>query len=364
MRATIRWAWMAALLLAMGTAHAQRMEGSRASAQGQYEAEVSVRSQSAAERNQGFSRALIQVLTKLTGERAPQQRPGVGEQVRNAKDYVASYDYRQDEGISPTTGAPTFATTLIVRFKPGKVDELTKQIGTVAWPNPRPTPVLWLALDDGSGPRLVGLSQSAVARSVLDRAKTRGYSLGLPRGSAAEQAVAGAIWRGDTAAVARISKGYASPMQLIGKVQRAGSGWKADWTFLDNGRVAARESRTNSDARAVIATGADVAGDALVRKYVRRVAPKAVPKPVDLSETVTVTFAGIQNANEYLRLIGYLEKHAQVGRIVPVRAGPEQAVFTLELKQGLAGFRNAVARDGVVAAVEGAEEGAVVFDVR
>ena len=76
MRATIRWAWMAALLLAMGTAHAQRMEGSRASAQGQYEAEVSVHSQSAAERNQGFSRALIQVLTKLTGERAPQQRPG------------------------------------------------------------------------------------------------------------------------------------------------------------------------------------------------------------------------------------------------------------------------------------------------
>ena len=85
---------------------------------------------------------------------------------------------------------------------------------------------------------------------------------------------------------------------------------------------------------------------------------------MDLSETVTVTFAGIQNANEYLRLIGYLEKHAQVGRIVPVRAGAEQAVFTLELKQGLAGFRNAVARDGVVAAVEGAEEGAVVFDVR
>ena len=76
-----------------------------------------------------------------------------------------------------------------------------------------------------------------------------------------------------------------------------------------------------------------------------------------------LTFAGIDNANEYLRLIGYLERHAQVGRIVPVSAGPDRAVFQLELKQGLAAFRNDVARDGVVAAVEGDAE-ATVFDVR
>ena len=89
MRATIRWTWAAMLVLAMGTAQAQRVEGSRASAQGAYDAEVSVRSQSAAERNNGFSRGLIQVLSKLTGERAPQQRPGVGDEVRNAKELSA-----------------------------------------------------------------------------------------------------------------------------------------------------------------------------------------------------------------------------------------------------------------------------------
>ncbi len=346
MRATIRWAWMAALLLAMGTAQAQRVEGSRAAAQGPYEAEVSVRSQSAAERNTGFSRGLIQVLAKLTGEQAPQQRPGIGEEVRNAKEYVASYDYRQDEGVSPTTGAPSFGTTLIVRFRQAKVDELAKQIGTVAWPNPRPKPVLWLAIDDGSGPRLVGLPQANAARSLLDRARARGYSLGLPRGSAAEQAIAGAIWRSDTAAVARLSKAYASPMQLIGKVQRAGAGWKADWIFLDAGRVSARSSNTHGNARVAMAAGADVVGDALVRKYVRRVAPK----PVAVAENVEVTFTGIDTANEYLALIGYLEKHRQVGRIVPVSAGPDRAVFQLELKEGLSGFRAATAREGVVSA--------------
>lgn len=358
MRATIRWTWTAVLLLAMGTAQAQRVEGSRASAQGAYDAEVSVRSQSAAERNNGFSRALIQVLSKLTGERAPQQRPDVGEEVRNAKDYVASYDYRQDEGVSPITGAPTYGTTLIVRFKQARVDELAKQIGVIAWPNPRPKPVLWLALDDGSGPRLVALSQASVARTVLDRAKDLGFGLGLPRGSAAEQAIVGAIWRGDTSAVARISKAYAPAMQLIGKVQRAGSGWKADWIFLDNGRVSARDGNAGPDARRVIASGADVANEALTRKYVRRVPPK----PVVRSQTVSLSFSGIDNAAEYLELIGYLERHAQINRIVPESAGPGSAVFTVELKEGLASFHRAAAREGVITAIGEGEDG-TQFDV-
>lgn len=347
------------LLLAMGTAQAQRVEGSRAAAQGPYEAEVSVRSQTAAERTNGFSRALIQVLATLTGERAPQQRPGVGEEIRNAKDYVASYDYRQDEGVSSATGAPTFGTTLIVRFRQAKVDELAKQIGTVAWPNPRPKPVLWLALDDGSGPRLVALPQVNVARTALDRAKARGFSLGLPQGNAAEQAIVGAIMRGDTAAVARISKAYSPPMQLIGKVQRAGAGWKGDWTFVDNGRVSGSSSNTDADARRVIAGGADVAAEALVRKYVRRVPPK----PVARAENFQITFTGINSGEQYLRLIGYLERHPQVGRIVPVSAAPGSTVLVLELKEGLAGFRRAAAREGVVDAA-GSDEAGTVFGVR
>ncbi len=359
--AMMRWTWMAILALAAFAAQAQRLEGSRASAQGAYGAEVSVRSQSAAERDTGFSRALIQVLGRITGERAPQQLPGIGEEIRKAKDYVEGYDYRQDESVSPTTGAPTYGTTLVVRFKPGMVDELASRIGVVAWPNPRPKPVLWLAIDDGSGPRLVALGQANVARSVLDRAKVRGYSLGLPQGTAAEQAIVGAIWRGDTGAVARISKTYSPPMQLIGKLQRAGSGWKADWIFVDKGRVTARSSSSDGDARRAIASGAEVAGDALVRKYLRR----APPRPAASPEPVQVVFTGVNDASDYLRLIGYLERHKQVGGILPVSALPGRAVFVLELKEGVAGFRAAAEQDGmVVAAADGSDPDSDIFELK
>ena len=219
MRRAIRWT-CAGLALALAAAFstaalAQRVEGDRANAQGVYQAEVPVNSQSESERNTGFARALSQVLAKMSGDRSAAARPGVGQEMRRAKDYVDGYDYRQDEGVS-ASGAPSFRNTLIVRFDKDKVDGIVGALGLPVWPQPRPKPVIWLAIDDGKGPRLVGLSQNNVARPLTQRAIERGYRLGLPTGSAAEQAAVGAIWRGDSAAIARLSARYSPPMQLIG----------------------------------------------------------------------------------------------------------------------------------------------------
>jgi hypothetical protein len=84
------WAWSTVLLLATMLAatgaRAQRVEGDRAVARGLYAAEVPVNSQSEAERNAGFSRALAEVLAKLSGDRGAAARPGVGREFRRAQD--------------------------------------------------------------------------------------------------------------------------------------------------------------------------------------------------------------------------------------------------------------------------------------
>ena len=192
MRRSTRWACQAGILLvgmllAAGSAMAQRVEGQRAGASSPFDAEVPVNSQNTAERNSAFARALVQVLNHLSGGQDAAAQPGVAAELKRAADYVADYDYRQDEGVS-ATGAPSFQTTLVVRFDQDQVDGLVQMLGLPSWPAPRPKPVLWLAIDDGSGPRLVGLGQVNAARSVLDAAKARGYALGLPAGNAAEQA--------------------------------------------------------------------------------------------------------------------------------------------------------------------------------
>nr|WP_152600053.1 DUF2066 domain-containing protein [Lysobacter dokdonensis] len=336
---------VAVLWLAFGTAFAQRTEGDVvAGARGLYEAEVKVNSQGESERNSGFARAMTIVLGKITGDRSAASRPGVGQELRRAKDFVKSYDYKQDEGRS-TTGAPTFNTTLVVRFDPDEIDAIAATLGLPVWAEPRPKPVLWLAIDDGRGPRLVALAQTNAARAVLDRAQERGYRLGLPSGSAAEQAAVGAIWRGDTAAVARASSRYSPPMQLIGKLYRAkGGGWTADWTFVDSGKVLSTWTSTQPDARRAMATGADGAADALSRKYAKR------STAAGEAGRYTVQIDGVRNAGDYIRLMSYLQGLPVVRGMAPVRAAPEGLLVELDLITGLPGLRNVVAKGDVLLA--------------
>ena len=326
-----------ALMLALASfaATAQRVEGTRASASGVYSAEVEVNTQGAGERDTAFARALAQVLAKLSGDAGAASKPGMAQELRRAESYVEGFDYRQDEGLS-SSGAPSFDTMLVVRFDQEKVDSLAAAMGLAIWPQPRPKPVLWLAIDDGSGPRLVGLSKAAAASSTLERAKKRGYRLGLPNGSAAEQALVGAIWRGDTAAVARASRRYSPPMQLIGKLYRSEGGWKADWVFVDN-------------ARQVMATGADGAANALMKRYAK--APETGPPG-----TYRIAFTGLDSADDYIRLSGYLQRLAVVKGISPVSATPDAVEFNLDLVSGLSGFDRMVSGDDMLAKAAGAAD--------
>ena len=348
-----------AMLLSGPAVWAQRTEGDRATAQGPYAVEVPVSNQTEKERSTGFARALSQVLGRMSGDRNASARPGVGQEMRRAGEYVKSYDYRQDEGISPTTGAPTFQTTLIVRFDQPKVEQMASELGLPVWPEPRPKPVLWLAIDDGKGhgPRLVGVQQSDAARGALDRAVQRGYRLGLPSGTAAEQAAAGAIWRGDAAAIARLSARYQPPMQLMGKLYRdAKAGWKADWIFVDGGKILSQWTTEDANARRAMAGGADGAADALVKRYARR-GQGAGP-----AGSYRVVFQGIDSAEEYIRLAGQLQKISVVRSFAPVRASEQGLEVVLNLTTGMAGFRR-LADKGVLVAVDG--DGDVpAFDVR
>lgn len=344
----IRLFWAVTLLSMAFGAAAQRVEGDVARAQGPYAAEVKVNGQGAPERNNAFVRALVQVLSRLSGDNAVASRPGVRQELGRAKDLVDGYDYRQDEGVS-ARGAPTFGTVLVVRFDKEAVDELAALVGLPMWPFPRPKPVLWLAIDDGTGPRLAGLPQANAVRPALDRAKERGFALGLPAATAAEQAVVGAIWRGDTAAVARASARYSPPMQLVGKLYRVKEGWQADWIFVDGGKVLSRWTDKHADARRAMATGADGAANSLVRRYAKAGTAAAVGP----AGTYRVTFTGVSSAEAYMRLAGYLDKLSIVGRVTPVRAVPGSVEFELELSVGLPGFKRMVARDDVLIAEEG-----------
>ncbi len=344
MRRSLATLLFLALCLPVAAAFAQsglRTEGDVAGARNPYEAEVPVNSQSDADRNGALARALGAVLGKLSGDRSAMTRPGVAQAMRGARDMVESYDYRQDQSVS-ATGAPSYRTMLVARFRPDDVDGLVAALGLPVWPQPRPKPVVWLAIDDGSGPRLVSVQQANAARPLLDRAIERGYRLGLPGGGAAEQALVGAIWRQDSAAVARASARYAPPMQLVGKLYRAsGGGWTADWVFIDDGRELAKWSTRDGDARRAMAGGADGAADALVKRYAKA--------PVSgVAGRYRIAVSGIRTSADYLRLSAALQAVPVVKGIVPVQANGDRLELELELLTGLQGLNRMLGADAIV----------------
>ena len=321
-----------------------RTEGDVATAQGVYEAEVPVNSQADSDRSGALARALAQVLAKMSGDRQVTSRPGVARMLREAGSYVRSYDYRQDRGTS-ASGAPSYRMMLVARFDAEQVEGLASALGLPVWAQPRPKPVLWLAIDDGSGPRLVSVQQSNAARPLLDKAIERGYRLGLPAGGAAEQALVGAIWRQDTTAIARASARYAPPMQLVGKLYRGnGGGWVADWVFVDNGRVLDRWSARETDARRAMANGADGAADALVRRYA-----KALPSGAPGVHRIIVH--GLNSADDWLRVSASLQAHPMLKSIRPLRATGDRLELDLELMTGLAGFNRLLGADAALVPV-------------
>ncbi|MDQ3286876.1 MAG: DUF2066 domain-containing protein [Pseudomonadota bacterium] len=348
------WIWACMLALAAFSAQAQRTEGDRVQSKGLYSAEIAVNGQGERERSVGFSRGLAEVLTRLTGDPQVNSRTGVGAELRKAGEYVEGYDYRQDQGVG-ASGAPSFKTMLVVRFDEEAVDDMVAVLGLPVWSQPRPKPVLWLAIDDGSGPRLVGVPRAQAARPTLDQAEERGFTLGLPAGHASEQALVGAIWRGDGAAVARASKRYSPPMQLIGKLYRKDGGWAADWTFQDAGRVLAQSSESGANVRTVLASGANVAANALVKRYAKPAETAGPPG------TYRIAFVGLDSADDYVRLSGYLQTLSVVNGVTPVRATPERIEYDLELISGIPGFKRMVERDSVLS---DASDGSDVYRLR
>ncbi|HEY4556333.1 MAG TPA: DUF2066 domain-containing protein, partial [Lysobacter sp.] len=140
------------------------------------------------------------------------------------------------------------------------------------------------------------------------------------------------------------------PMQLVGKLYRDGKGgWTAEWVFVDNGRVLNKWTSGDRDARRAMAAGADGAADALVKRYAKP--SEGAGKAGDYA----VRFTGIDSADDYIRLMGFLQRQAIVRRITPVSASPGAAVFELELVSGLPGFKRAATKDGVLVADEADE---------
>jgi len=303
-----------------------------------YEGEIEVADQSEDARNGGLARILAGVIARIASDPSQAAALAIDGGAAAAASMVQQYRYRQD--VDTSSGAIAYRQTLIARFDPALVDAMLAQNGIAAWSGPRPEPQVWLAIDDGSGPRLVAAGQANAVAALSAQARSRGLVLRFPDDASNAALGLRAAWDDDGGAADALLGGGEAQVQLLGRLFRAGGGWMVRWTLRDAGTEIARITRSATSAIPLLAAGADLAADELARRY-HEVTVSGPP-----GEYVVRVHA-IASAGAYARLRAYLDTLPFVRAVAPLAAEGDRLTLRLNLASGIEGFRAAV-RQGAV----------------
>ena len=304
-----------------------------------YSTELTISSQNAGERRGATIRALGQVLVRITGNPQAASNPTVRRASGNIDSMVLDSKVRQDSDT--VNGVPVYKTVLSVSFDPESVDALAAAAGLRFWTSTRPKPILWLAINDGRGARLVTGQQTTVVKPLATRGLDRGMRFLLPAGNAAEQAAVSSIWNLNAPALQVLTNRYRNDSQLIGKVYRQAPGWAADWLLTQDGVELARWSFSDADPRKVIASGVDEGANAIAKR-------DAVMVDTGATGPQLAEISGVNSQSDYIRLMAYLQSMAVVRKVTVLEARPGQIRLQLDLGVGMRGFLPIVGNGGVL----------------
>ncbi|WP_188310287.1 DUF2066 domain-containing protein [Arenimonas fontis] len=311
-----------------------------------YRGEVELLSQGAGERRAAAARALAQVVVKLSGDPQAPAHPVVRRALAQAESFVigaGEAESSDSQGNTAIGGVPVYRARMSFDFDPGRVEALLAGAGLPYWGPDRPQPLLWLAIDDGRGPRLVSAQQINVVKPLANRGLERGLRFALPAGSAVELAAVDAVWSLSAERLQPLAARYGNRTLLLGRLYRGGNGWTADWLLAGGERELSRWSFSDASAMLAIASGADGAADAIARR-------DAVALDTGEPESLEIELAGLRGSGDLGRALGYLQTLPVVRGLEVLEARPEALRLRLDLAVGAESFRRFVATGGTLAA--------------
>lgn len=335
-------AFLAALLLPLAAGLAQAQ-----SAASLYTGEVPVPDQSDEQRVIALKSALTQVVVKLTGDREAANGEAVAKLIESAERYVQQYTYRQD--VASVDGQALLRLSLVASFDRAALDRVLRDRGLKVWtPAARPPVVAWLALDEGSGPRLVDSGETA-ARAMQQVAEQRGINLVWPRLDSPEQAqtTAQIVWEADVMTLGADAARYQTDTVLVGQLRRVGDAWAARWTLAVGGQPLPVWESRDMDLATVLAAGAEGAVDRTRGRSTSVAEERRITN-------ATVWISGLQSAQDYARLFENLGGNELVKEFQPEKARGDGLLLKLTLNVALARWLSYLPPDGVLRVVNAA----------
>ena len=250
-------------------------------------------------------RAMQVLLTRITGRRDAASQPEMADLLRNASDYVTSYQSATD--------------AVRVGFSRSGVNEVLDSLNLPYWGAERPSTLVWIAADLGGGQRTEVMADTATpsrragevlgapafpltedARATFDAildelitvADERGLPIVLPLLDEQDrmQVRFADVWGGFDQFVAQAAERYAVDAVLIGRVAVTSFGQEVRWTLL---RGELRQTAVTTDMR----SGIDWLADQFAAQFIT----------VGGTRLTWITVRGIESWPDFGRVFEYLQ---------------------------------------------------------
>jgi hypothetical protein len=284
--------------------------------------------------------ALGVVLVKLTGDRgAP--RGAAAPLLKDASKLLLKYAY--------APAADGGGLELVAEFdEPALVAALAAQ-AVPMWGKERPDTLAWLVVDE-AGRRDVASSDEPGLRgeALRLRASRRGIPLLLPIMDIEEAQHLGRAgdWDAIATTALALSARYATPAALVGYLRPSAPGfWVADWR-LQLGSDTLNWREEGDLAELMLDDGIDALADALARRY-------ANPDELARAETLEFAIVGIESAEDYARVVNYLDGLDTVAYLFVRGTGPAGLQVEVAARGGRQAFASSVAFGRVLVPVAG-----------
>lgn len=285
-----------------------------------YTGEAVVQGNDAAERKAALPRALAHVLRKLSGLESFEDYPQVEPALAGAASILISFHYRSIESTL-ADGTQSDQLRLLASFSSDRVDALARELELPLWQQERDPIDVWVVVDNGLDRQIMPVEFAYAWDAMADVARWRGLPVSWPVPDEEGMYLIDPqlLWGGYTEDVGVAPDRGA----MIAAVRREGPQWsvRSNLTYHD-------ESWTwrvqDIDLQTALTASMDQAASL--------VAAANTIAASDLGASVQqLTVAGLGNAEDYRRCLGYLQQLSVVKQVSVVAAQAGSVTFRLEL---------------------------------
>lgn len=289
-----------------------------------YTAEILVPADGSSGVNQNAKAGFLQVLVRVSGHADVDKNPTIAAALSHPADYYYQYGYEATDRTVAENGKQVPARILDISFEPSAIANLLRSAGFPVWGSNRPTVLVWVAVDDARGRRiLTDNDKSVVLQNIEDEAQRRGLPLLFPLLDLQDKAAisTGQVWGLFLQQIDAASARYNPDVVLAARIQKDPYGqWNGSWAYrIDNNWQESGDSKFSSSA--LVDEMVDNLADQLAHRYAVGSSRSTMMLQVD----------GVDNLEDYAAVVKYLQSLTPVIDLNVVDVNGNHTLFRVSI---------------------------------